>query len=150
MFAHRGVSLQLFPVVWICLRSLGVVCYDRWVLSEGHKNYFNDWCLKKSQPTFFLTYFNLFMFNPDNFESYNSLKLTFTNIPGLRSNIPGLRLLIVNLSLNQTLLTFWLYVRQNYITQLILSISLRGVIFLWSDRILILKYMVSQFHGTNL
>ena len=29
MFAHGCVSLQLFPVVWIFLRSLGVICYDR-------------------------------------------------------------------------------------------------------------------------
>ena len=33
-------------------------------------------------------------------------------------------LLIVNLSLNQTLLTFWLYVKQTWMTQLILAISL--------------------------
>ena len=32
----------------------------------------------------------------------------------------------VNLSLNQTLLTFWLYVRQTGMIQLILAISLRG------------------------
>ena len=29
-------------------------------ISEGHKNYFKDWCLMNSQPTFlFLTYLNL-------------------------------------------------------------------------------------------
>ena len=39
---------------------LGVICYNRWVLSEDHKNYFKDWCLMNSQPTFqFLTYLNL-------------------------------------------------------------------------------------------
>ena len=27
--ALRSVSLQLFPVVWIFPRSLGVTCYDR-------------------------------------------------------------------------------------------------------------------------
>ena len=32
----------------------------KWVLSEGHKNYFKDWCLMNSQPTFpFLTNLNL-------------------------------------------------------------------------------------------
>ena len=41
---------------------------------------------------------------PDNFESHNSLQLSFTNIRGLRSNF------VVNLSLNQTLLTFLLCV----------------------------------------
>ena len=39
------MEVFLFPVVWILLRSLGVICYDRWVLSEGHKSYFKDWCL---------------------------------------------------------------------------------------------------------
>ena len=41
------------------LRSLCVICYDRWVFSVGCKNYFKDWCFMNSQPTFpFLTYFN--------------------------------------------------------------------------------------------
>ena len=56
---------------------------------------------------------------PDNFELLNYLKLSFTNIQGLRLN-----LLIVSLSLNQTLLTFLLYVRQTWMAQLILAISL--------------------------
>ena len=39
-------------------KALGVIYYDRLVLSEGHKNYFKDWCLINSQPTFlFWTYF---------------------------------------------------------------------------------------------
>ena len=60
MFAHGSVSLQLCLVMWIYLRSLGVSCYDRWVLSEGHKDYFKDWCLMNSQPTYlFLTNLNL-------------------------------------------------------------------------------------------
>ena len=52
------ISLQLFAVVWIFLKSLGVICYDRRVLSEGHKNYFKDRCLMNSQSTF--VFFNLF------------------------------------------------------------------------------------------
>ena len=43
MFAHGSASLQPFLVVWIFLRSRGVICYDRWVLREVHKNYFKDW-----------------------------------------------------------------------------------------------------------
>ena len=90
----RSMSLQLFPVVWIFPRSLGVIYYDRWVLSEGHKNYFKDWCLMNSQPTFlFLTYLTQWIlavlpkaWKPDNFESHDPLKLSFTNIRGLRSN----------------------------------------------------------------
>ena len=60
MLAHGSATLQLFLVLWVFLRSLGVIYYDRWVLSEGHKNYYKDWCLMNSQPTFlFLTYLNL-------------------------------------------------------------------------------------------
>ena len=67
-------------------------------------------------------------------------------------------LLIANLSLNQTLLTFLLYVRQTKMTQLILAISPWEVIFLYSEKILVLLCMVSQFmlkkyfllHGTYL
>ena len=54
-------------------------------------------------------------------------------------------LLIVNLSLNQTLLAFLLYVRQTWMTQLILVISLWEVIFLKSERILVLICMVLMF-----
>ena len=55
---HGSVSLQLLPVVWIFPRSLDVICYNRWVLSGNHKNYFKDWFLINSQPTFvFLSYF---------------------------------------------------------------------------------------------
>ena len=57
---------------------------------------------------------------PDNFEPYNSLNLSFTNI-----RLPFVPILLnVNLSLNQTLLTFLLCVRQTSMTQLIPAISL--------------------------
>ena len=58
---------------------------------------------------------------PDNFESHNSLKLSFMNIRIL---------LIVNPTLNHTLLTFLLSVRQTWMTQVILAISLWEFIFL--------------------
>ena len=74
---------------------------------------------------------------PDNFESHNFLKLGFTNIQYVCSN-----LMIVNISLNQTLLTFLFYVRQTRMTQLILAISLSEVIFLLLKRILVLMCMV--------
>ena len=72
-----------------------------------------------SQPTFlFLIYFLLNELRPyyqreckpHNFESNNSLKLSFT--------------LNVNNSLNQTLLTFLFCVRQTWMTQMIPGISL--------------------------
>ena len=90
------------------------------------KNYFKNWYLMNSQP-FYLFIFNLFELDelskackPDNFESHNYLKLGFTNICETFFPI----LLIVNLSFNQTLLTFLLYVRQTEMTLLILTISL--------------------------
>ena len=56
MFAYGSALLQLFLVVQIFLRFLGVTCYNRLLLSKGDKNYFKDWCLMNSQPTFlFLT-----------------------------------------------------------------------------------------------
>ena len=55
----------------------------------------------------------------DSFETLNSLKLSFTNIQAFVRI-----LLIVNISLNQTLLKFLLYGRQTWMTQLILVISL--------------------------
>ena len=62
---------------------------------------------------------------PDNFEPHNSLNLSFTNIWGLCSNFVD-----CNISLNQTLLTFLLFVRQTWMTQLILALPLWEVIFL--------------------
>ena len=90
MLAHGKASLQLFSVVWIFLRSLRVICYDRRVLSAGHKNYLKDWCLMISLPTFlFLTPWIMGILSkgckPD-IRSHNSLKLSFTNIRGLCSN----------------------------------------------------------------
>ena len=56
---------------------------------------------------------------PDSFESYNSLKLSFTSIGAF------VRILLnVNLSFNQTLLTFFFYVRQIWMSELIVGISL--------------------------
>ena len=40
--------------VWRFLRFLWVICCNRCVLSEGQKNYFKDWYLMKSQPTFLI------------------------------------------------------------------------------------------------
>ena len=79
---------------------------------------------------------------PDNFESHNSLKLSFA----LQIFEAFVQILLnVNLSLNQTFLTFLPCVRQTWLTQLILAISPWEVIFLWSKRILVLICMVLQF-----
>ena len=83
-----------------------------------------------SQPTFlFLTNLNLLnqailskACKPDNFESHISLKLSATNIQGLRSNFDCESFL--ESPLLETLLTFLLCVRQIWMTELILAISL--------------------------
>ena len=93
MFAHGKTSLQLFPVMWTFLRSLDVICYNWWVLSQGHKKLL--WGLMSHKLAAYLSVFNLFKliktmlskaWKPDNFELRNSLKLSFTNIWGFRSN----------------------------------------------------------------
>ena len=55
--------------------------------------------------------------NQENSQLHNSLKLSFTYIQILRSDLVGL-------SLNQTPLTFLFCLRQTWMTQLILAISL--------------------------
>ena len=93
-FAHGNVSLKLFPLVWRIPRSLGIICYDRCVLSEGHKKLLQG--LVSHKLTACLSVFYLFLTpkimsilskgcKPDRFESHNSLKLSFTNNRGLHS-----------------------------------------------------------------
>ena len=86
--------LHFFLVVWLFSRSLDVICYDRWVLSENKKKYFKDQCLMISQPTFqILSIFWVVKMTIlskvrklDTFESHNSWKLSFSNIRDFRSN----------------------------------------------------------------
>ena len=95
MVVHESASLQLFAVLWIFLRSLGVICYDRWVLSEGHKNCFKDWSLMNPQPTIKLStnlfkVSELFWYCQKHVSQivldHITLKRSFTNIWSLRSN----------------------------------------------------------------
>ena len=118
----------------IFLRSLGVICYDRWVLSEGHKNYFKDWCLMNSQSTFL--FFNLFKLNelwPYYQKHVNQIILNCTTLWSLafykywRPSFEFCWLWIfpwIKLSWHSCC------VRQTWMTQLILAISLWEVIFL--------------------
>ena len=69
---------------------------------------------------------------PDNFKPHNSVKVSLTNILGLRSNF-------VECELS---LTFWLYIRKTWMTQLILAISLWGFIFF-----LIQEDSITHMHG---
>ena len=58
---------------------------------------------------------------PDNFEPHKSVKRRFRKLQGLHSNVFD-----VNLFLNQTFLTFLLYVRQTWMTRLVLEISVKA------------------------
>ena len=117
--AHRSVSLQLFPVMWVF--SKVPVCYLLRQMSS-------QWVLTHSLPFCFWPIFNAVnyghiikrIYKPDSYESL-ALRIfeVFVRI-FLNQYLPS----------NQTLLTFLLYVRQTWMSQLILAISLRGVIFL--------------------
>ena len=86
--------------------------------------------------TAYLSIFNQFKFNepwPYYQKHVNQIILNHTTPESLASQIFEAFvpiLLIPNLSLNQTLLTFLLCVRQTWMTQLILAISVWEVIFL--------------------
>ena len=61
VLCHRckHVPTTKFQVICIFMGSLGVIiCYDRRVHSEGHKNYFKDWCLINSA---YLSVFDQFL-----------------------------------------------------------------------------------------
>ena len=88
-----SVSLQLFPVMRIFLRLLGVIITTNGSL-RGSKNYFKDRCIIISQPTFQIsTSFISFkkempilsqVCKPDHFELQNSLT---NDLNGFRSRI---------------------------------------------------------------
>lgn len=78
---------------------------------------------------------------PGNFESHNSLKLSFTNIYGLLSNCVGCESFLE--SNVPDILT--LYVRQIWERQLIPAVLLWRVIFFLSKNILLLICKVLQF-----
>ena len=86
--------------------------------------------------TTYLSIFNLFKLNElwSYYQKHvNQIILNHTTLWSLALRIfkAFFRILLIgNLSLNQTLLTFLLCVRQTWMTQLILAISLWGVIFL--------------------
>ena len=49
------MEVHPYSSLWWCgylYKSVGVICYDRWILSEDHKYYFKNWCLMNSHPTF--------------------------------------------------------------------------------------------------
>ena len=60
MFAHGNESLELFLVVWIFLRSLGVICYDDEFLVGSQKLLQG---LMSHELTAYRSIFNLFKLN---------------------------------------------------------------------------------------
>ena len=135
---HKNVSLQLSPVVWIFLRSFGVMLWQMTSQWGSPKLLQGLVSLELNLPFcffyLFLTWWIMTILSksctPDN--SHQLLpKTTITTTPkNLALQIFEafvLILLIANLSLNQTFLTFLLYVRQTWLTKLILPIFLWGV-----------------------
>ena len=136
---HGSASLQPLLVVWIYVRILGIICY-MWVLNEGDNNYFKNWCLSHKFKVYLsafliLTYFwlNEMVILSKGQKDINRITMNHTPLSNLALPIfkALVRILLnVNLLLNQTFRTFLLYVRKTWMTQLILTISLWGVIFL--------------------
>ena len=133
--------LRLILVVRIFLNTLDVIFYDKWFLNMGHKTVLQR--LMPHQRTAFLSNFYLILClnkmaishyqvcKPDTFESYKSLKLSFTNIQGPRS-----KLLVVNLSLPR-INTLWggLIERTSSILDEIASKTARIYSFFMRDRL---------------
>ena len=111
MFAHGNAFLQLFLVMWIFLRSLSVICYSRWVLRVRVTKITSS-ILVSHELTAYLSIFNLSKLWPYYQKHVNQIILNYTifYIPLQISETFVQNLLIMNLSLNQTLLTFLLCV----------------------------------------
>ena len=140
--------------MWIFPKSVGVICKDRRVITEANKSYFKDGCLMHSHRTIpVVTSF----FDSMKWSYYqkhvNQITLNGRTLKNLALPIFEVfiwSLLDMNLSLNQILPTFLLYVRQTWLTQLSLAISPWGVIFLLSERILFCyscAYTCSLYEG---
>ena len=111
MFAHGNAFLQLFLVMWIFLRSLSVICYSRWVLRVRVTKITSS-ILVSHELTAYLSIFNLSKLWPYYQKHVNQIILNYSifYIPLQISDTFVQILLIMNLSLNQTLLTFLLCV----------------------------------------
>ena len=111
MFAHGNAFLQLFLVMWIFLRSLSVICYSRWV-HRVRVTKITSSILVSHELTAYLSIFNLSKLWPYYQKHVNQIILNYTifYIPLQISETFVQNLLIMNLSLNQTLLTFLLCV----------------------------------------
>ena len=140
---------QLCACTWKCIQVVGCHLLQQMSSQWGSQKLLQG--LVSHEFTAFPSIFNLFKLNelwPYYQKHVNQIILNRTTLWSLALRIfeAFIRiLLIVNLSLNQTLLTFLLCVRQTWMTQLIMAICLWEVILLHSKRILVLICMVSQF-----
>ena len=97
--AHGRVYLRLLPVVWMFPRSLGVICYDRQIIKFVRIRKITSWISASRNHSLFFWFMPFFWINemvilskvckPDNFESHNSLKVSFANIRSLLSTFVG-------------------------------------------------------------
>ena len=130
--------LIVFPVSeWTGPRSESFYSrYQQKLSSKQEPNLFHYsfWCSKRIVEDFFISLGEV---------SWYGNLLSGVELPIFEAYVRIL--LIVSLSLNQTLLRLLLYIRQAWMTQLILTNSLWKVIFLLFEGILVLICMVSQF-----
>ena len=127
--AGKNSGVVLVPCcTWKCVPKAISSGVDFSEVPGCHKNYFKDWCpmnskLNISVLDLLLTLWIMTILSkgckPDNCESHNSQLYKYLRL-----------LLEFCLSLSQTLLTFLVYVRRSWMTQLILAISLWWLIFL--------------------
>ena len=138
--AGKNTGIVLVPCrAWKCVpTAISEVpgCHLLWQMSSqwGSQKLLQG--LVSHELAAYLSVFNLFLTEwimailskqckPDSFEPHNFLKLSFRNFLGLHSNFVECESF-----LESNLLTFLLYARQTWMTQLILAISLWWVIFL--------------------
>ena len=83
----KAIALGLLLAIFLFSGTLVVICYSKWVFSETHKNYFENWCLMNWRSIFLiLTYFWL---NEIAMLSNGRKPDSFTNIWDLCSNFIG-------------------------------------------------------------
>ena len=73
-----SVPLQLFPVVRIFPKSLGVIYFDRWVFRDGIKNYVKNMSFINWQPALLIFYVSYDSMKwPCNLKFVNQINLTY-------------------------------------------------------------------------
>ena len=124
------MSLQLFSVKWIFPRSLSVIFHDRYIFTVGHKNYFKDWFLTNAQSAFHIfTSFDLInrLYYQKHIKQVTLNHRLLQNSAVLILEVFVRIWLDENLSMNHGPLTVLLYMKQIWMTQLILQCLSEGL-----------------------